>query len=94
MDGSVEPAETHLSLTVEGDVLDSSCLLTGSGFKVCFPSACKIRELLCGQLGIDAGYLRARIQTIFLTGHLRRRCIRLHGRNDAPWPASFALQLQ
>jgi hypothetical protein len=64
--GGLEPVETRLSLTVEGEVLDSFCSLTGSGFKVYIPSGCSIRELLCGQLGIDAGYLRDRIQTIFL----------------------------
>jgi hypothetical protein len=29
-------------------------------------SACSVRELLCGQLGIDPDYLRDRVQTIFL----------------------------
>jgi hypothetical protein len=66
MDRSCQPVETHVSLTVNSEVLDSFCLLTGSGFRVWIPAECTIRELLCGLLSIDAGYLRDRIQTIFL----------------------------
>lgn len=47
-------------------MLGSFCRLIGVGFEVHFQSACTVRELLCGQLGIDPDYLRDRVQTIFL----------------------------
>lgn len=61
-----ELVETRLSLIVLRPALRSFCLLTGSGFKVDIHTACTLRELLCGRLGIEPAYLEARIQTIFL----------------------------
>jgi hypothetical protein len=58
--------ENRLSLIVLRPALRSFCLLTGSGFKVEIHAACTLRELLCGQLGVEPAYLDARVQTIFL----------------------------
>ncbi len=38
------------------------------GITVDVETGCSIRELLCGQLGIDQAYLEERISTIFLNG--------------------------
>ncbi|MCF8078281.1 MAG: hypothetical protein K9K88_03275 [Desulfobacterales bacterium] len=42
--------------------------LFGRGVKASVETGVSIRELLCGQLGIDEAYLEGRIQTIFLNG--------------------------
>ncbi len=42
--------------------------LFGRGVKVSVETGVSIRELLCGQLGIDEAYLEGRIQTVFLNG--------------------------
>ena len=65
-----EPAQplARLLLTVRKDLLGSFCLLTGSGFEVHARLGCSVKELLCGQLGIDPDYLANRIQTILLNG--------------------------
>ena len=42
--------------------------LLQQGFTVRARTGCSIRELLCGQFGIDPDYLKQRITTIFLNG--------------------------
>lgn len=57
---------THLSLTVEKDLAGILCLLSGGGFKLRVRLGGSVRELLCGQLGVESDYLDDRIGTIFL----------------------------
>ena len=65
-------AETpiRITLTATPKVCEKFCLLTGNGFRVRARLGCSVRELLCGQLGIEPAYLDGRIQTIFLNGQV------------------------
>jgi len=57
---------TRLSLTARPTALESFCLLTGGGFKIRVKTGESVKDLLCGQLGIDTSYFDCRIATIFL----------------------------
>lgn len=65
-------AETpiRIRLTATAAVCEKFCLLAGSGFRIFARLGCNVRELLCGQLGIEPEYLDTRIQTIFLNGQV------------------------
>jgi len=60
----------RIRLTANVTVCEKFCLLAGSGFRIRARLGCSVRELLCGQLGIEPSYLEDRIQTIFLNGHV------------------------
>jgi len=60
----------RVSLTATPVVCEKFCLLTGGGFRIQARLGCSVRELLCGQLGVEAEYLDSRIQTIFLNGQV------------------------
>jgi len=60
----------RISLTATQVVCEKFCLLTGGGFRIQARLGGSVRELLCGQLGVEAEYLDSRIQTIFLNGQV------------------------
>lgn len=60
----------RIRLTAAAAVCEKFCLLAGSGFRIRARLGGSVRELLCGQLGIEPSYLENRIQTIFLNGHV------------------------
>ena len=66
----VAEAPTRITLTATPDVCEKFCLLTGGGFRIHARLGCSVRELLCGQLGVETEYLEGRIQTMFLNGQV------------------------
>jgi hypothetical protein len=61
-------AQTSIVLTMGADRLNSFFLLLQQGFGVPALVPCTVKELLCDQFGMDAGYVAERITTIFLNG--------------------------
>ena len=61
-----ELPKTRLSLTVEAEAIEDFCLLTGGGFNIRVRTGESVRQVLCGQLGIEPSYFDDRIATIFL----------------------------
>jgi hypothetical protein len=55
-------------LTVSQPVTSHFASLFGKGVEVAIPPGCSIREVLCGQIGVEDDYLDNRIQTLFLDG--------------------------
>ena len=56
----------NLSLTLEKSLITIFYQLLSKGFIIFAQTGCSVKELLCGQLGIQDDYLEERIQTIFL----------------------------
>ena len=56
----------NLSLTLEKSLILIFYQLLSTGFIIHAQTGCSVKELLCGQLGIQDDYLEERIQTIFL----------------------------
>jgi hypothetical protein len=58
----------EILVQVSGKETFPTSALFGRGVKIKVETGVSIRELLCGQLGIDEAYLEGRIQTVFLNG--------------------------
>jgi hypothetical protein len=56
----------RLKLTVSAALLPYFSQLLEQGFILKAPLGCSIRDLICGQLGLESQYLEEKIQTIFL----------------------------
>jgi hypothetical protein len=66
-DGTKKPME-HICLHIKQDQLDIFYQLLNRGFRMKTRVGCTLRELLCGELGLENDYLDHRIKTIFLNG--------------------------
>jgi hypothetical protein len=58
----------HIRLQVKKGKIDIFFKLLNHGFRVKVSVGCSIRELLCGEFGLEKDYLDHRIKTIFLNG--------------------------
>jgi len=56
----------NLRLILEKNLIPLFYQLLSKGFIVYVQTGCTVKELLCGQLGIEDDYVEERIQTIFL----------------------------
>ena len=68
MTGIEDSSAVRLSLVVSTKLVPLFFQLLGHGFYLNVETGCSVKELLCGQLGINNDYLDQRIKTIFLNG--------------------------
>ena len=59
-------SSTNVSLTLEKTLIPIFYQLLSKGVTIHARTGCTIKDLLCGQIGIQDDYLEERIQTIFL----------------------------
>ena len=68
VDGSSGKDLTKVKAQISPNMLSCFFPLFQQGITVEVETGCSIKELLCGQLGIDPAYVEERISTIFLNG--------------------------
>jgi hypothetical protein len=68
VDGSSGKDLTKVKAQISPNMLSYFFPLFQQGITVEVETGCSIKELLCGQLGIDPAYVEERISTIFLNG--------------------------
>jgi hypothetical protein len=68
VDGSSETDLKKIKAQIRPNMLSCFFPLFQQGIPLEAETGCSIKELLCGQLGIDPAYVEERISTIFLNG--------------------------